>query len=121
MLAADNIPNPGIQVKIGYPKTRSAMPPVKMNHQATLTQLKSSLAALGQQAVSISRFCQLWRSQPDLLAALPPRYAQVLEDLLARLEAGSLFTEESCSFSQNDLTAQLDTWLDKATQQLARP
>lgn len=51
--------------------------------------------------------------------ALPPRYRQVAEDLLGRLEAGSLFMEESCSFSQKDLTDSLATWLDKAQQTLA--
>ncbi|HTD04622.1 hypothetical protein [Undibacterium sp.] len=92
-----------------------------MNHQTTLTQLRTSLASLGQQAIPVTSFCRLWRSQADLLAALPPRYAEVLEDLLGRLEAGSLFTEESCSFSQADLAAQLDIWLDKATQLRTQP
>lgn len=53
------------------------------------------------------------------MQALPPRYQQVAEDLLGRLEAGSLFTEESCSFSQKDLTDSLATWLDKAGQTLS--
>lgn len=39
-----------------------------------------------------------------------------MEDLLGRMEAGSLFTEESCSFSQEDLQANLAVWLDKAEQ-----
>lgn len=33
-----------------------------------------------------------------------------------KLEAGSLFTEESCSFSQDDLMGNLALWLDKAQQ-----
>jgi len=43
----------------------------------------------------------------------------VMEDILARMEAGSLFTEESCSFSHADLQANLTVWLDKAAQTLA--
>jgi hypothetical protein len=91
-----------------------------MNHEPLFTQLQASLESLGRQTVSVADFCKTWRAQVDLLAALPPRYAQVLEDLLGRLEAGSLFTEESCSFSQSELIAQLGMWLDKAAQQ-ARP
>ena len=55
-----------------------------------------------------------------LLAALPPRYAEVLHDMLNRLESSALFTDESCSFSQQDLLANVQLWLDKATQQLAQ-
>ena len=55
-----------------------------------------------------------------LLAALPPRYAEVLHDMLNRLESSALFTDESCSFSQQDLLAHVQLWLDKATQQLAQ-
>lgn len=42
-----------------------------------------------------------------------------MEDLLGRLEASRWFAEESCSFSQDDLIAQLGTWLDKAGQTLS--
>ena len=88
------------------------------NHQSALAQLRSSLAALQGQTLPVTDFCRAWRRHPDLLAALPPRYAQVQEDLLGRLEAGSLFAEESCSFSQADLLTQLGMWLDKAKQRL---
>ncbi|MES2104605.1 MAG: hypothetical protein V4634_11335 [Pseudomonadota bacterium] len=88
-----------------------------MNHEPLFIQLQASLESLSRQTVSVADFCKTWRAQADLLAALPPRYAQVLEDLLGRLEAGSLFTEESCSFSQSELIAQLGMWLDKAAQQ----
>ncbi|WP_394780783.1 hypothetical protein [Undibacterium sp.] len=90
-----------------------------MNSHTTLTQLKTSLDAQSHQDMPAMEFCRLWRSHAALLEALPPRYAQVQQDLLSRLEASSLFTEESCSFSQGDLVAQLNMWLDKATQQLA--
>ena len=49
---------------------------------------------------------------------MPGPYSTVMEDLLGRLEAGSLFTEESCSFSQIDLLTTLDMWLDNARQTL---
>jgi hypothetical protein len=51
---------------------------------------------------------------PDLQAALPPRFETVLNDLLDRLNASLLFSEESCSFSQKDLLDGVQTWLDHA-------
>lgn len=89
-----------------------------MSHDASLQSLHDSLVALRQRQIGIAAFGAQWRAATSLLNALPPRYKQVLEDLLGRLEAGSLFTEESCSFSQEDLHANLATWLDKARQTL---
>jgi hypothetical protein len=86
----------------------------------TLHQLRDSLHAIRQGTLSVADFCRIWRAQSALLSALPSRFGEVMEDLLGRLEAGSLFTEESCSFSQIDLLATLDMWLDKAEQSLAR-
>lgn len=91
-----------------------------MNHDHSLQTLRNSLDDLQHRRVAISSFCQTWRAQRALLEALPPRYGQVMEDLLGRMEAGSLFTEESCSFSQEDLQANLAVWLDKAKQTLAQ-
>ena len=54
-----------------------------------------------------------------MLQALPPRYGEVLLNLLDRLESSALFTEESCSFSQKDLLDNLRMWADKAQAQLA--
>ncbi len=85
-----------------------------MPHESTLQSMQTSLTQLGQKQISTDEFCRAWRSQSALLADLPPRFSQVLEDLLSRLEAGSLFTEESCSFSQTDLHATLSMWLTKA-------
>lgn len=90
-----------------------------MSHESALTTLRQSLQALRQDQLSIHAFCHAWRAQSALLAELPTRYSEAMEDLLGRLEAGSLFTEESCSFSQIDLLANLDIWLDKACQTLA--
>jgi hypothetical protein len=91
-----------------------------MSHQFQLTALQQSLQALRKNHLSIQDFCRTWRAQSALLTALPARYREVMEDILGRLEAGSLFTEESCSFSQIDLLANLDIWLDKAGQKLSQ-
>jgi len=58
------------------------------------------------------------RGSAALLAALPPRYGEVLLNLLDRLESSALFSEESCSFSQKDLLDNLSLWVDKARAQL---
>lgn len=89
-----------------------------MSHDHALQTLRAALDDLQHKRISIHAFCHAWRAQTALLAALPPRYGQVMEDLLGRMEAGSLFTEESCSFSQEDLQANLSVWLDKAAQVL---
>nr|WP_050784215.1 hypothetical protein [Acidovorax delafieldii] len=60
------------------------------------------------------------REQAQLLAALPPRYGEVLLGLLDRLESSALFSEESCSFSQKDLLDSLQMWVDKARGALQR-
>jgi hypothetical protein len=91
-----------------------------MPHDHALQSLRATLGDLQHKRITIASFCQAWRAQTALLADLPPRYGQVLEDLLGRMEAGSLFTEESCSFSQQDLQANLAVWLDKAAQTLAQ-
>jgi hypothetical protein len=92
----------------------------KMPHEQTcltaLQTLRDSLGGLQEKRITLDAFCRTWRAQTALLAQLPPRYAEVMEDLLGRMEAGSLFTEESCSFSQDDLQANLGVWLDKAEQ-----
>ena len=51
---------------------------------------------------------------------MPPRFREVLEDLLVRLESSALFSEESCSFSQTDLLDSLQQWLEHAQRQLDR-
>lgn len=89
-----------------------------MSYQSSLQMLRDSLTGLQDRRITMQAFCQTWRAQTALLDALPPRYREVMEDLLGRMEAGSLFTEESCSFSQEDLQANLSVWLDKAAQKL---
>ena len=58
------------------------------------------------------------RASQALLATLPERYGPVLLQLLDRLELSALFTEESCSFSQNELHTHLHGWIAKAREQL---
>lgn len=86
-----------------------------------LLALRQSLESSLNSPVEIQAFSQHTRSAyPDLLAALPPRYAEVLCNLLDRLESSALFAEESCSFSQHELVASLRLWADKAQEQLAK-
>ncbi|WGT62925.1 hypothetical protein [Variovorax paradoxus] len=68
---------------------------------------------------SITALSNKARASAELLAALPPRYGEVLLNLLDRLESSALFSEESCSFSQKDLLDNLQVWVDKARAQLA--
>lgn len=82
--------------------------------QAGLFQLRSG--ALGAHGLS-----ELGRSQEALLEILGPRYREVLLQLLDRLESSALFSEESCSFSQQGLLDNLQVWLDKAHGQLNPP
>ena len=83
-----------------------------------LTTLQDALARFREGSTSASSLSELARAQHALLAALPPRYAEVLHGLLDRLESSALFSEESCSFSQKDLVDNLQMWVDKARQAL---
>ena len=79
----------------------------------SLMGLKSADFSARQRAIDAGRAA--------MLAALPARFADVLMQLLSRLESSALFTEESCSFSRHDLLDSLQLWLDKAAQTLAAP
>jgi hypothetical protein len=87
--------------------------PSNTAHQQ-LEALQEALGALARSQVTAASFSALAEKQVTLLAALPPRYAEVLTQLLTRLESSALFTEESCSFSHKDLVDSLQLWLDKA-------
>jgi hypothetical protein len=91
-----------------------------MQHQDTIQLLRDAVSALQNSSGSVSALCQTWRAQAALLSSLPPRFADVAENFLGRLEAGSLFSEESCSFSQQDLLDHLHVWLDQAQLALNR-
>lgn len=83
-----------------------------------LTALAGALQQLRSDTLTVSAFSHLAQNQAALLAALPPQFATVLQQLLDRLESGALFSEESCSFSQKDLLDSLQQWLDHAQHQL---
>lgn len=91
--------------------------------QDQLHQMAEALGQLRSDALGIPAFSRLAQNQPALQAALPARYAEVLQQLLDRLESSALFSEESCSFSQKELLDSLQMWVDKARTQLdkARP
>ena len=81
---------------------------------AQLTTLAQALQAFERGDHTAAALSTLARQQTTLLAALPPRYSEVLLNLLDRLESSALFSEESCSFSQRDLVANLTMWVEKA-------
>ena len=81
---------------------------------AQLTTLAQALQAFERGDHTAATLSTLARQQATLLTALPPRYSEVLLNLLDRLESSALFSEESCSFSQKDLVANLRMWADKA-------
>ncbi|WP_332774513.1 hypothetical protein [Polaromonas sp.] len=89
-----------------------------MTSQDQLSSLQAALQQLRSDSLTVAAFSRLAQSQTMLVAALPPRYNEVLLQLLDRLESSALFTEESCSFSQKDLLDSLQLWLDKAQLQL---
>ena len=85
-----------------------------MTARDQLASLATALQQLRRDALRIPAFSQLAQSQTALQAALPARYAEVLQQLLDRLESSALFSEESCSFSQKELLDSLQLWMDKA-------
>ena len=89
-----------------------------MTARRQLTVLSNALEQLRTDGLDVAAFSRLAQDQPELRAALPPRYAEVLQQLLDRLESSALFTEESCSFSQKELLDSLQQWMDQAQRQL---
>lgn len=86
-------------------------------HHDTLRQMQQTLRHCAQGEWPITELSAQWRRAASTLP-LAPRYGQVLGDLLDRIDASALFSEESCSFSQKDLLAALQQWADKAAQAL---
>ena len=86
--------------------------------QHQLASFTQALGSLLDGSLRPGDFSAQARAHTALLEALPPRYTTVLHDLLDRLESSALFSDESCSFSQQDLIANLQVWLDKATASL---
>ena len=83
----------------------------------TLERMTEALQACPRGELPLAQLTQRWRAQAAELPLLQ-RFGQVLGELLDRLEAGALFSEESCSFSQKDLLANLQLWAEKARAQL---
>lgn len=79
-----------------------------------LAALESVLAQFLAGDCTATALSDMARAQEALLAALPPRYTEVLLGLMDRLESSALFSEESCSFSQKDLVANVQVWVTKA-------
>jgi hypothetical protein len=89
-----------------------------MTARDQLAGLANALQQLRSDTLGVAAFSRLAQDQPELRAALPVRYSEVLQQLLDRLESSALFTEESCSFSQKELLDSLQQWLDQAQRQL---
>lgn len=85
-----------------------------MSGLETLDVLEASLGRYRRGELGTHDFTALWRREAAALTLLPPAFGEVLEGVLMRLESSGLFTEESCSFSREDLLANLDVWLAKA-------
>ena len=80
----------------------------------TTDTLAASIAAFRSGALPADQLAATWRAAAAAWPGLPPRYVAVLEKLLAPLEASTLFSEESCSFSRSDLADTLAQWLQHA-------
>ncbi|GAB3186557.1 hypothetical protein [Hydrogenophaga aquatica] len=92
---------------------------MQTEHHTTLQRMQQQLDRLRQGQLNLSGYLDEARQQDALMRALPPAFGEVWRNLLDRLESASLFSEESCSFSQKDLLDSLQLWLDKAGQRLA--
>ena len=88
---------------------------------AALASLRTALAQLRSDASTDRAFVNTARSQDALFKSLPPKFEEVWLGLVDRLESSALFNEESCSFSQKDLLANLQMWADKARLRLSSP
>lgn len=90
-----------------------------MTPSQQLDALTSLFDSLRSASLSPHEFSRQARLFEVLLAALPPAFGEVLGQLLDRLESSALFSEESCSFSQQGLIDHLQVWIDKARSRLA--
>lgn len=81
---------------------------------APFSRMRESLHACERGELSATALSAQWRAEATQ-CPLPERLQDILGQLLDRLEASALFSEESCSFSQKDLLASLRLWLDKAS------
>lgn len=91
-----------------------------MTPESQQQDLETALQQVRSDTLGMVAFSHLARSQRALIEALPVRFNEVLLQLLDRLESSALFTDESCSFSHQDLLDSLQLWLDKAQLQLQK-
>ncbi len=91
-----------------------------MSHFRTPAGLRSRLDDVRAGHVDAVAFARSLRADAGLIGALTPRHAEVLDQLLMRLESGSLVSEESCSFSRHELVDGLAAWLEHACRHLER-
>lgn len=89
-----------------------------MTPEAQLSCLQAALQLLKAETLSVAGFSSLAQAQPRLRSALPARFNEVLMQLLDRLESSALFSDESCSFSRNELLDTFQLWIAKAQRQL---
>lgn len=83
--------------------------------------LAATLDAFRHNRLDAGALTATWRAAAAAWPGLPPRYAAVLDQLLAPLEASALFSEESCSFSRTDLADTLAQWLAHAQAAAPQP
>jgi hypothetical protein len=81
--------------------------------------LRRHVRSLRQDQLTVAQFSALARAPKTWLNDLPPAFSTVWDNLLDRLESSALFSGDSCSFSQTDLLASFDMWLDKAEAKLS--
>jgi hypothetical protein len=84
-----------------------------------LQALRTAFERLRRGELMAHAFTEQAASLSTLFAALPPRFQEVWQDLVTRLESGALFDAESCSFSQSELHDSIRLWLDKAGERIA--
>jgi hypothetical protein len=78
-----------------------------------LNQVADLLAKGRRGEINAATLCRELRILQPQFAALPERFQTFFDSAVTRLESGSLFSEESCSFSQQDLLVALDAWETK--------
>lgn len=82
-----------------------------------LQAIQDALDRLRAGTLDTPAFCSRLRREP-LPPELPPKFKEVLDNLLDRMESGALFGAESCSFSPQELHAGFQLWIDKARERL---
>lgn len=69
---------------------------------------------------STDALVKAFRHEKALLAELPAVFEAALETILERMESTAMFSEETCSFSQNDMLIALSIWLEKTKSYLEK-